>query len=93
MLLLWQPFGCRFYVGIMMYKCIIVSPSNDIVVDSFMAVSLYEARQKLISWQRDGYLCHVYDEFGDPVHIMTGDDSEVYEPSEFDEWYSYDPDC
>ena len=76
-----------------MYRCTIVNSLTDDIVDEFEVDYLYEARLLLTDWYSDGYLCFAYDEFGDPVDVTSDIDRSEYEPSEYDEWQSYDPDC
>ena len=78
-----------------MYTCKVVNSLTSIVVDEFEVDYLYEARLEFARWHADptGYDCLVYDEFGDPVDFTSDIDHSVYEPSEYDEWMSYDPDC
>ena len=80
-----------------MYTCKVVNSLTSIVVDEFEVDYLYEARLEFSRWHADAdptqYDCLVYDEFGDPVDFTSDIDDSVYEPSEYDEWMSYDPDC
>jgi hypothetical protein len=89
----WLPFS----FGEQMYKCKVVNSLTSAIVDEFEVDYLYEARLEFSRWHADAdptqYDCHVYDEFGDAVDFTSDIDSSVYEPSEYDEWRSYDPDC
>ena len=89
----WLP----FLSGEQMYTCKVINSLTSIVVDEFEVDYLYEARLEFARWHADAdptqYDCLVYDEFGDPVDFTSDIDTTVYEPSEYDEWHSYDPDC
>jgi len=82
-----------FSFGDNMYRCTIVNSLTDDIVDRFEVDYLYEARLRFADWYSDGYLCFVYDEFGDAIDVTSDIDRSEYEPSEYDEWRSYDPDC
>lgn len=85
--------GLPFSFGEHMYKCRILNPLTDDVIDEFEVDYLYEARLRFADWYSDNYLCVVWDEYGDLVDVTSDIDRSEYEPSEYDEWMSYDPDC